>query len=116
MSFGSLRALVLSLNQSTHGVPATITRVAPASTAPIATTVIWPSAVPLQEDQPYGVDFSRKGPRRVMAIPRVDVDSLPAGSIIVAPEQPDGANKTWRVEVMERVEADTWRAIVMLAP
>lgn len=116
MSFGPVRALVLTLNQSVHGVPATVTRVAPASTTPITTTVLWPSAPPLQEDPAYGVDFSRKGPRRVMAISRVDVPTLPIGSTVVAPEQPDGANVTWRVDGLERIEANTWRAIVMLAP
>lgn len=107
---------MLALNQSVHGVPATVTRVAPASTTPIATTVLWPSALPLQEDFAYGVDFSRKGPRRVMAISRVDVPTLPIGSAVVAPEQPGGSNVTWRVDGIERVEADTWRAIVMVAP
>lgn len=116
MPSAELRALVLSVNQSVHGVPATVTRVAPASTTPITTTVLWPSATPLQEDQPYGLELARKGPRRVMAVPRVDVDSLPMGSLIVAPEQPGGTNVTWRVDGMERVEADTWRAIVMVAP
>ena len=115
MSFGPVRALVLSLNQSVHGVPATVTRPSPDDT-PITTTVLWPSAVPNQEDQPYGLDLGRKGPRRVMAISRADVPSLPMGTTIVAPEQPDGANVTWRVDGLERVEADTWRAIVMLAP
>ncbi len=116
MSFASLRTLVLSLNQSAHGVSATVTRVAPSDTTPITTTVLWPSAQPLQEDPAYGLDLGRKAPRRVMAISRADVPTLPMGTTVVAPEQPDGTNMTWRVDGMERVEADTWRAIVMVAP
>ena len=115
MSFGPLRALVLSLNQSAHGVPATVTRPAPDST-PIVTTVLWPTAAPLDEAQPYGADFRRKSPRRVMAIPRVDVATCAIGTVVVAPEQLDGTNVTWRVDALDRVEADTWRAIVMVAP
>lgn len=115
MSFGPLRSLVLSVNQAVHGVAATVTRPAPDGT-PIETTVLWPSVAPVEDSQPYGTDFSRKGPRRVMAIPKVDVATLPIGTLIVAPEQIDGTNKNWRVDALDRSEADTWRAIVMLAP
>lgn len=113
MTFGPLRSLVLSLNQATHGVTATVTRPAPDNT-PIATTGIWEVA-PKDDSQPYGTDFRKVDRRRVMALARADLPTLPRGTTIVAPETLDGENKTWVVDGLERVDADTWRVIVLLS-
>lgn len=115
MTFGPLRSLVLSLNQAAHGVAATVTRPAPDST-PISTTGIWAQTAPLEDAQPYGTMLQRRDPRRVMAIPRADVPTMPIGTTVVAPETIGGTNKTWRVESLERTEGDHWRVILRTAP
>ena len=63
MDLGPLRALTLSLNWATHGVPATVTRPAPDDTA-IATRVIW--VTPLTEE--VGFDLQRAEPRRIASL------------------------------------------------
>lgn len=112
MSFAPLRTLVLSVNQAVHGVSATVTRPAPDST-PIDTTVIW-SVEPVSEGQPYGSDFHRVEPRKVLVVSRADVPTLPRGTTITAPEVDGEANKAWVVDGLERTLADQWRAFVKL--
>jgi len=114
MDLGPLRTLALSLNLSAHGVPAVVTRPVP-DEAPISTTGIWAPTEPQQDGQPVGTDFRRLDSRRVLALPRSDVPSLPRGTTIVAALHSGGAEKTWIVDGLDRVEADTWRAIVKLA-
>lgn len=113
MDLGPLRTLALELNLAAHGVTATVTRPAPDST-PVTTTGIWHTA-PLEEQRPVGTDFQRRDPRRVLALPRSALATLPRGTTIVAPETIGGDDKTWTVDGLERVEGDTWRAIVKLA-
>jgi len=48
----------------------------------------------------------------VMALPRADLTNVPRGTSVVAPESPGGTDKTWVVDGLERVEADTWRVIL----
>jgi hypothetical protein len=112
MSFGSLRSLVLGINQAVHGVTATITRPAP-DNAPIVTTVIW-AIEPAGDGQPYGSDLHRIDSRKVLAISKADVPTLDRGTLVVAPELAGGANRTWQVEGIERSLADQWRAFVKL--
>lgn len=112
MNFGPLRSLVLELNQAAHGVGATVTRPAP-DDAPIATKGIW-RVVPLEEAQPYGTDFHRRVPRRVMVLGRDVVPTLPRGSLVVAPETMGGVDKTWKVDGLEPTESDHWLAIMVL--
>lgn len=113
MSFGSLRSLVLGINQAVHGVAATVTRPAP-DNAPIATSVIW-LVEPVGDPQPYGSDFRRGEPRRIAAIAKSDVPELPRGTLIVAPEIAGAANKTWLMDGIERSLADQWRVFVKLS-
>jgi len=113
MDLGPLRTLALEINLAAHGVSATVTRPAPDDT-PVSTTGIWYTQ-PLDETRPFGTDFQRREPRRVMALPRADLSTLPRGTTIVAPETIGGTDKTWVVDGLERVEADTWRAIVRQA-
>jgi hypothetical protein len=106
-----LRSLAFSLNLSAHGVDATVTRPAPDNT-PIVTTGIW--LQPLEESRPYGTDFQRREPRRVLVLPRANVPTLPRGSAVVAPETRGGTPITWRVDGFDRaVDPDYWRAIVV---
>lgn len=112
MELGSLRALALGLNFSAHGVPATIT--APAYPDPIVTRVIW--LTPVNEGMPTGSSFVKTTPIRVAAIRRDEVDEVPIGTVIVAPEQEGGTNRSWRVDGHERTEADHHRVYVVLDP
>lgn len=113
MDLGPLRTLALGLNLSAHGVPATVTRPAPDDT-PVVTTGIW-ITTPLDEQRPVGVDFQRREPRRVMALPRSALASVPRHTIVVASETIGGANKTWRVDGLERTDADVFRVILVAA-
>lgn len=101
MDLAPLRILAGTLTKVTFGVSATVTRPAP-DHAPVTATVIWVSA-PKDEAQPFGSDLSRRGPRRVLAIDRSELDSVPRGTLIVTTEQAGGATKTWRVDGVERV-------------
>jgi hypothetical protein len=112
VSFGSLRSLVLGINQAVHGVGATITRPAPDNT-PIAATVIW-VVEPVGDSQPYGADFRKVEPRRTLMVPKADVPTMPRGTVIVAPEVDGESNKTWQFDGFERALADQWRIFVKL--
>ena len=111
MSLGPLRALAADLTQQILGVPATVTRPSPDDT-PIVTTGIWTTA-PLDESRPFGVDFQRSDPRRVLALPRRTIATVPRGTEISAPETPDGAVLTWVVDGLDKVDGDTVRVIVV---
>lgn len=112
MDLGGLRALALDLNFSAHGVPATVT---PSPTHdPIETRGIW--MTPLADLQPVGLDLQRADARRVMALRRDQVPQVPRGAAIIAPELPGGPLKAWRVDGMERVEADHYRVLVVPDP
>lgn len=113
MDLGPLRTLALEINLAAHGVSATVTRPAPDDT-PVETTGIWHTAPP-EDAQPYGTDFRRREPRRILALPRADLPTMPRGTTISAPETIGGTAKTWTVDGLERVEADTWRVLVTLA-
>ena len=92
------------------GVAATVTRPAPDNT-PIETTGFWVS--PLEEAQPYGTAFQRRDPRRVFVLSRIDVPTLPPGTVIEAAEYDGDTVKTWRVDTLDRaVEPDSYRAVV----
>lgn len=93
------------------GVPATVTRPSP-DDDPIATPVIWLS--PEDSDRPYGTDYQRREPRRVMGVPRTTVAGVPRGTLVVAPELLGGTDKTWRVDEMLRsADVDLWRLAVV---
>lgn len=93
------------------GLAATVTRPAPDNT-PIATTVIW---LGLEDDpQPYGRDFTRREPRRLLALPRADVATMPRGTTVAAPEVVGAASKTWRVDGLQAVDPDWWQVLVAL--
>jgi hypothetical protein len=104
-----LRALALDLNLSAHGVDVTVTRPAPDDTA-IATRGIWLTTETV--DVPAG-EFSRREPRRVMALRRANVPTVPRGTLIEAPEKSGDAVTVWRVDGIDRLEADHVRVIVL---
>jgi len=110
MDFGPLRALVLELNLDAHGVDVTVTRPAP-DDDPIETSGIWMTTV--TEDVPAVMDFQRRDPRRVMALSRADVPTVPRGTLIVAPEKAGDALQTWRVDGLDSLQADHTRVVVL---
>jgi hypothetical protein len=107
----AVRALALTINFGVYGVPATVTRPAP-DDVPIETTLVW---LPLlTEDRPVNSDIHRRDPRRVLALRRTDVSHAPRGTLIAAPELGGATTKTWRVEGIDRMDADHIRLIVGL--
>jgi hypothetical protein len=111
MDLGPLRALTRELTQATFGVRATVT---PPSAAAVETTGVW--MTPAEEPQPLGSDFSRREPRRILAIPITDtLETVPRGTLIEAADEPGGTTKTWRVDGLERSEPGLMRVLVVLA-
>lgn len=110
MDMGPLRTLALSVNLNVHGVDATVTRPSPDDT-PITTRGIWSAS--LEEAQPFGGDFRKREPRRVMVLPRAAVPTMPTGTVIVAAETPGGEVKTWRFENHDSpAQPEYWRVVV----
>lgn len=113
MDLGSLRTLVHDVNFGVHGVDATLARPFPYDT-PIATRVIWEASD--TEDVPAGTVFSRREARRVAAIRRTDADSVPRGSILVAPEAAGQAAQRWRVDGVHQQTPEHVRVTVVPDP
>lgn len=77
------------------GVAATVTRPAP-DDDPIETDAIW---VPLPTaNEPDVAPWQRREELRCLAFDRDVVPTLPAGTLITAPERKGGAVKTWIVD------------------
>lgn len=94
------------------GVAATVTRPAPDNT-PIATTAIWLGAE--EDSQPYGTDFTRREPRRLLTLSRAALPTLLRGSLVEAPEVAGGTVQRWRVDgLAQPVDPEWWYALVML--
>lgn len=111
MDLGPLRVLTRELTQAAFGVSATVT---PPSAAAVETTGVW--MTPADEPQPFGADFSRREPRRVLAIPITDtLTTIPRGTLIEAADEPGGTTKTWSVDGLERSEPGLMRVIVVPA-
>lgn len=110
MDLGPLRALTLQLNLQAHGVDVTVTRPAPDDT-PITTRGIWLTTE--TQDMPIATDFQRRDPRRVMALSRAAVPTVPRGTEIEAPEKAGDALQTWRVDGLDSLQADHVRVVVI---
>lgn len=92
------------------GVPVTVTRPAPDDT-PIETVGVWiPSDTP---DVPTGSDARRREERKVLGLQREKVPTLPRGTQVLAPELKGGTVLRWRVDTVERVDADEYRAALV---
>jgi hypothetical protein len=109
MDLGPLRALVLDLNFNAHGVNGTLTL---PNEDPVDTRLIWLAND--TEQVPRNGGFGRAEPRRVLALRRDLVPAIPIGSRIVAPELSTGSDKVWKVDGMDRYDADHHRVIVVL--
>lgn len=85
--------------QRAFGVAATVTI---PDGSPVSTTAVWLSPDTVQ--LPGGLEFQRSDSRRVIALSREDVPSIPRSTVIVAPEPQGDTNKTWRVDGTVRIE------------
>jgi hypothetical protein len=113
MDLGSLRALTTSIIFGTLSVDATVTRPSPDNVA-IVTRGIW--TTPVTESLPSGLDFKHAEPLRRMALPRLDVPTVPRGTLIAAAER-DGADVlTWQVDSIDHVDAYYTRVFVVQVP
>lgn len=113
MDLGSLRTLVHDVNFGVQGVDATLTRPFP-DEVPVSTRVIWLG--PDTEDVPVGTAFQRRESRRVVAIRRTDVASVPRGSILEAPEYAGGPVQRWRVDGVHHTTPEHVRVTVVPDP
>lgn len=95
---------------SAFGVPATVTRPAP-DDDPITTTVVWIN--PIADDVPIGQAFQRREQRRILALDRAAVPTVPRGTEIVAPEALGGSERTWKVDSHEQDDVDHYRVRVV---
>jgi len=121
MDLGPLRGLAFGVNLNIWGVPATVTRPAPDNT-PVETRGIWTSE--LDERRPFGTDFQRREPRRVLVLPRAfaspdgtvaSLPTLPRGTSITALDCLGGTSRTWIVDgLSDPCPPDQWRAIVIV--
>ena len=109
MDLGPLRALALEINFSTHAVPVAVT--IPEGWS-IATFGIW--MTPLTEELPSAAAFQRSNPKRILALRRDVIPNVPRGTRIVGPEKSGDADKVWRVDGVETIEADHHRVVVVL--
>jgi hypothetical protein len=92
------------------GVPATVTRPAPDHAA-IETTATW---VPeFTEDAPAGGGFARREPRRILALLRSAVPTVPLKTIVLAPLVLDGVVQRWRVDGLMSTDAEHHRVVVV---
>ena len=105
------QALMQRLNLAPPAVAIPVTR---PGQDPVETTGIW--HVPLAEAPPFGTDFTRREPRRVLEVPRDDtLDDVPRGSVIVAADRDGAAATTWRADGLDRTD-DPLRTYVIVVP
>lgn len=110
MGLGALRELALDQTFDALGVPVTIT---PPSGSAVTTTGVWTK--PLDEAMPFGQDYARREPRKVLAVRRTSsLDVVPRGSAISAPETDDGDVLTWRADGLDgTTSSDLIRVVVV---
>lgn len=97
--------------QAAFGLEGIVTRPAP-DEAPIDSIVVWMPPSPY--DSPHGFEVQRREERRVLAVSRADVPTLPRGTHVAAAEELGGPTRTWRVDGFDRSEYDHWRAVMVL--
>ena len=110
MGLGALRALALDQTFDALSVPVTIT---PPGGLTVTTVGIWTK--PLEETMPFGQDYPRREPRKVLAVMRsTSLDVVPRGSVIAAPETDDGEVLSWRADGLDGLTShDLIRVVVV---
>jgi hypothetical protein len=94
------------------GVPATVTRAVPHDT-PIETVLIWVDRS--TPESPDGARVPRRDVRRIAVLNPLDVDTIPTGTRVAAPELQGGVVRQWKVDGIDRVDADQVR-VVLIGP
>lgn len=95
--------------QEAFGLVARVTR--PGDDQAIECTVVWSPTSP--ELSPGGMEFQGNSSKRVMSIAKAEIDSVPDGSVVLAPEFEGGEVLSWTVDGQERAEFDCWRVMVV---
>jgi hypothetical protein len=108
VSLDALGSLALQVTFAVMGVPAILTR---PDTTVVPTSVIW--LEPILIDVPNATDLQRRESRRVAALSRTDVSSVPRGARIDAAERDGGVVQAWRVDQIDASDPDHLRAIVV---
>lgn len=110
MGLGALRALALDQTFDALSVPVTIT---PPGGLTVTTTGIWTK--PLDETMPFGQDYARRDPRKVLAVRRTStLDVVQRGSAMTAPETDDGDVLSWRADGLDGLtSSDLIRVVVV---
>lgn len=87
--------------------------VTPVGGLAVSATGVWTS--PLEETMPFGQDYARREPRKVLAIYRTaTLDVVPRGSTITAPEYEGGPSCTWRADGLDGLTShDLIRVVVV---
>jgi hypothetical protein len=94
------------------GVSATVRR--PTDLAAIVTQAVWLPPV-ARTDLP-GQEMGRAAPGLVLAIPRADVATAPAGTVIVAAPLEGGTARAWLVQrLLDAIDHDHLRVTVTAA-
>jgi hypothetical protein len=108
MDLAPLRTQVREVQFAVHGVAATVT--VPSGVA-VATRVVW--LTPVAEEVPAGADLRRSEPRRIMAIRRDDLPSVPIGTLIKVTEHLLDSPSEWAVDGTETIRSDHYRVVVV---
>lgn len=112
MGVGPLETLATGIVFSVMGVSATVHTAD--DVTPVSITGVWQTW--LTEDALSGAQLQRREPKRVFAVRLSESAALPRGTIIEAPEDPGTSIKRWRIDGVERQDADLMRYIVVPAP
>jgi hypothetical protein len=87
--------------------------VTPVGGTAVSTTGVWTTS--LDEAMPFGQDYARREPRKVLAIPRTAaLDAVPRGSVILAPETEDGTVVTWRADGFDGATSPDLHRVVVV--
>lgn len=93
MDLSALMAHASAVHFAAMGTDATVT--VPHGAA-VTTRVIW--LPPVERTDLPGQEMGRLGRLQRLAIPKADIESAPAGTLIVAAPVEGGTARTWRVE------------------
>lgn len=74
------------------------------------TTIVWQPPIPTE----VGFDAQGLNTKRLMALSLADVQKVPRGTLVHAPEVLNGEIKNWLVDGFDRYEFDAIRVYVAL--
>ncbi len=114
---GSMAGLVTGIVQGSGLLALSVvaTSITPPGEAAI-TGARWTWNGNLIEEHAASASLQRREPRRVASVQRSEVPEIPRGTIVVAPEEPDAADQTWRVDAVVDVQATYISVVVIPEP